>query len=60
MLSGEVGNAWSGDAEQELSDAILAGSIFIGTDTTLGPALIAYGATDDRNHAVYFYLGKSF
>ncbi len=59
-ISAEMGNAWNGDAVQHFSDAILAGSIFIGSDTALGPALVAYGATDDGNHAVYFYLGKSF
>ena len=59
-LSLEAGNTWYGDQSVSFSNTIKAGSIFLGTDTKLGPAAIALGITDDKKHAVYFYLGKNF
>ncbi len=62
-FSAEIGKVWQLEAPSATSatnDTITAASIFLGTDTRLGPAAIAVGATDDKNHAVYFYLGKSF
>lgn len=41
-------------------DWVRAGSVFIGTDTPIGPAYVGYGHTDDGNDAFYFYLGKPY
>lgn len=35
-------------------------SIFIGSDTPIGPAYLGYGRVDDGNDAFYFYLGKPY
>ena len=56
----EAGNAWESTQSMTFDSAITSGSIFLGTDTKLGPAALAIGATSDGNQAVYFYLGKNF
>jgi NTE family protein len=43
------------------SDELLkSASIFIGSDTPLGPAYLGFGQADDGNKAVYFYLGRPY
>lgn len=43
------------------SDRVLrSGSIFIASDTPVGPAYLAYGLAEDGNHSFYFYLGRPF
>lgn len=39
---------------------IRSGSIFLGSDTPIGPAYLGYGRADDGNDAFYFYLGKPY
>jgi NTE family protein len=41
-------------------DWIESGSIFIGSDTPIGPAYLGYGRTGDGDDALYFYLGKPY
>jgi len=55
----EVGNVWLTTQSVRFSDLITAGSIFVGTDTKLGPIALAIGAAEGNNNAVYFYLGKN-
>lgn len=56
----EAGNAWDGDNKFDHNDLRLAGSLFIGADTFMGPLYFAVGATDRGEHAVYLSIGKSF
>ncbi|MET0377897.1 MAG: BamA/TamA family outer membrane protein, partial [Spongiibacteraceae bacterium] len=37
-----------------------SGSIFIGSDTPLGPAYLGYGRTEHGDDAFYFFLGKPY
>lgn len=41
-------------------DWIRAASIFVATDTPLGPAYLGYGQTQDGPDSWYFYLGRPF
>ena len=39
---------------------LTSGSLFIGSDTPLGPAYLAYGRAVDGNQSFYFFLGRAF
>jgi len=56
----EAGNAWNRYDDINTDNTTLAGSLFIGADTFLGPLYIAFGFTDNGEQAVYFNLGKTF
>jgi len=44
-------------SENEIKDNICGGSVFVGTDTTLGPIYLGYGHAEGNRNAVYFALG---
>jgi NTE family protein len=56
----ESGNAWKEDEAMVIDDFRVAGSIFVGFDSVLGPLYLAYGQADQGMSAVYFYLGRTF
>ena len=56
----EAGNAWIDSSEINSENIRLAGSLFIGAETFLGPIYIAIGATDKGDTAFYFNISKSF
>jgi NTE family protein len=39
---------------------LTSGSLFIGADTPIGPAYLAYGRAADGNQSFYFFLGRAF
>ena len=39
---------------------LTSGSLFIGADTPVGPAYLAYGRAVDGNQSFYFFLGRAF
>ncbi|MBX3461710.1 MAG: patatin-like phospholipase family protein [Planctomycetes bacterium] len=53
----EAGNAWSTRADF-FGTFRLAGSVFLGVDTPLGPCLLGYGQAEGGERAVYFFLGQ--
>ena len=55
----EAGNVWGAQDSISYSELISAGSIYLSTDSQLGPVAIAYGVSEDDNSAVYFYLGTN-
>ncbi len=55
----ESGNVWLIDEPITLDDLIPAGSIFLSTDSKLGPLALGIGFAEGDNNSVYFYLGKS-
>lgn len=59
-LSAETGNVWNKRADINLESLILAGSVFIGTKTFLGPIYLAYGQAQRSHSSVYLYLGQRF
>lgn len=56
----EGGNAWKEDEAMVVDDLRVAGSVFVGFDSVLGPLYLAYGQADQGMSAVYFYLGRTF
>lgn len=56
----EWGNIWAARDDIDVSDALLAGSIYLGIDTTFGPLYFGYGRTEENNDAIYLFLGSPF
>lgn len=59
-MSAETGNVWNKRADINFDSLILAGSVFIGTKTFLGPIYLAYGQAQRSHSSVYLYLGQRF
>jgi NTE family protein len=53
----EYGGVWQ-DKDDIFSDAIAAGSLFLGADTPIGPFYLGYGHAEGGNNTVFFYLGR--
>ena len=56
----EAGNAWDRYEDINAENTPLAGSIFVGADTFLGPVYLAIGFNDTNEQALYFNLGQTF
>ncbi len=54
----ETGNAWNDRDDISFSNSVLAGSVFVGADTFLGPLYFAYGINDSNTSTFYLYLGR--
>jgi NTE family protein len=54
----EAGNVWQDRNDMGLDDGILAGSLFLGADTFIGPLFLSYGYAEGGNHGVYLFIGK--
>ncbi len=59
-VSLEAGNVWQTGQSVALSDLVMAGSVFIGYDTALGPLYLGFGAAERGVNSLYFYLGRVF
>lgn len=53
----ETGNVWAFKSDVD-DDLILAGSLFVGFSTPLGPMFLAYGANDDGESSWYLTFGS--
>jgi len=56
----ELGNAWQDSSQVSLSNTILAGSLFLGADTFIGPVYLAAGLAEGGKSAMYLYVGRPF
>jgi NTE family protein len=56
----ELGNTWQDESDISLDSSIFGGSVFIGVDSILGPVYLAVGMADTGQHALYFYVGRTF
>ncbi len=56
----EAGNVWHRRKDINIDDLIYASSLYLGTDTGLGPAAIGIGASDKGEKSFYLFVGKSF
>ncbi|QYK01098.1 patatin-like phospholipase family protein [Shewanella psychrotolerans] len=56
----EAGNVWSIRDSVSFDDLIYGGSLYLGTDTPIGPAAVGYGWTDDGENTVFLFLGKNW
>ncbi|QIR13344.1 patatin-like phospholipase family protein [Shewanella aestuarii] len=59
-ISLEAGNVWYERDDVDLDDLIYASSIYLGTDTSWGPAALGFGFTDLGDKSVYLFIGKNF
>ncbi|MGV8057034.1 MAG: patatin-like phospholipase family protein [Smithellaceae bacterium] len=58
--SAEAGNVWDKRTDITFNSLIYAGSVFIGTNTYLGPIFLAYGQAEGGHRSVYLFLGQRF
>ena len=58
----EYGNVYEDRDDISLApdEALLAGSVFVGADTVLGPVYLGYGHAEQGNDSIYLYLGRLF
>lgn len=59
-LSLELGRVGTPLLPDSPTGLLTSGSVFIGMDTPIGPAYLAYGRAADGNQSVYFFLGRAF
>ena len=59
-VSLELGNAWANSSDISLGDSILAGSLFLGADTFVGPVYLAGGLAEGGKSALYLFVGRPF
>ena len=57
LEAGRVGNPL---VEQKDDGWIISNSVFIGTDSPVGPLYFGYGRSQEGNQSLYFYLGRPF
>ena len=56
----EAGNVWQDRDDMDIDDLFVAGSVFVGLDTPLGPFYLAYGHAEGGNNSAYMFLGQTF
>ncbi len=56
----EAGNVWDKKNDITYESLIYAGSVFVGTNTYLGPIFLAYGQAEGGHRSVYLFLGQRF
>ncbi len=59
-LSTEAGNVWNKRSDINFDSLILAGSIFLGIKTYLGPVYLAYGQAQRGHSSIYLNVGQRF
>ena len=59
-FSVESGGAWNDRDDIDYSDLTHAGSVFVGWDSPIGPAYLAYGRTDNGDKSLYAFVGVVF
>lgn len=56
----EAGNVWTLEESVKARDMITSGSLYVGTDTSFGPAVFGVGFASSGRSTVFLSLGKSF
>ncbi|WP_101759337.1 patatin-like phospholipase family protein [Oceanicoccus sp. KOV_DT_Chl] len=56
----EAGNVWAQKSDIDYDELIYSGSVFIGWDSPIGPAYLAYGHSDAGDESLYVFLGVVF
>ena len=56
----ELGNAWQDSSDISFSNSLLAGSVFAGMDTIIGPVYLAGGYAEGGHSALYLFIGRPF
>ena len=56
----EAGGAWRDWSQLDTKSVVLAGSVFLGSETPFGPFYLAFGAAEGGNYSGYLFLGRAF
>ena len=56
----EMGNTWQRRSDISLDSTLMAGSLFVGARTPLGPIYLGYGKSEGGNGSFYLFLGNPF
>jgi len=56
----EAGNVWEYRDGVDLDDLIYSGSLYFGTDTSMGPAALGFGWADDGEMSLFIFIGKNW
>jgi NTE family protein len=56
----EAGNVWALEDSVKANDMITSGSLYLGTDTSFGPAVFGVGFASSGRSTVFLSFGKSF
>ena len=56
----EAGNVWGINETVKYSDLIHSGSIYLGTDTSFGPAVFGVGFATGGEYSLFLSIGKSW
>lgn len=56
----EVGQIWQLDETVSLSNLISSGSVYVGTDTSFGPAVFGVGLSIDGEYTAFLSVGKNW
>jgi NTE family protein len=56
----EAGNVWGGEDRIKYNDLISSGSIYLGTDTSFGPAVLGMGFATSGEHSFFLSIGKNW
>lgn len=57
----QMGNTWEDKDDIKFADMISSGTLFVGTDTPIGPLYLGYGVAEGSNDgAAYLFLGQPF
>ena len=56
----EIGNAWQNSDDISLSNSLLAGALFVGADTFIGPVYFAGGLAEGGHSALYLFIGRPY
>ena len=59
-FSAEAGNAWQNRSDITFSSLIYAGSVFVGANTFIGPAYLAYGFAEGGRQTIGLFIGQRF
>ena len=59
-ISLELGNVWNDRDDISANSALVAGAVYAGADTLLGPLYLAWGLAEGGEDTVYLYLGNPF
>lgn len=57
----EYGGVWSDTSQKLDTDSLyMAGSLFTGIDSPIGPIILAYGQTEQSYRSIYLIVGSAF
>lgn len=56
----EAGDTWSGNANLDLGELRVGGSLFVAADTAFGPVYLAFGRSEGGRQSAYLLIGRTF